>query len=138
MKRQWLHDAAKFAAGLVAADFFTHWWLITQEFSPGAVLGIQIDTTTLLTGMVIDIFVFFILVHYGWHIGKIPQMKERFYLTAAGAIFTVIALGHLTRILYRADVVILGWNVPIFLSWIGIGVATYLAYASFHFATRRN
>ena len=63
-------------------------------------------------------------------------MKERMYLSAAGIIFTVVAGGHLLRILYSGDVIIFGWVVPFFLSWIGVVVATYLAYSSFHLAAR--
>ncbi len=126
---------AKFGAGLIVADFITMWWFSVHTM-PKMFLGLALSDSTLTSAMVIDIFIFLILVHYGWNIGKIPQVKERMYLTAAGAIFTVVALGHLTRVLYQGDFSIFGWDVPIFVSWLGVIVATYLAYASFHFAAR--
>ena len=136
MKRQWLHDAAKVGTGLVVADILTHWWLIAQDIPPTEFLGLPVNASMLITGTVIDVFILIMLVHYGWHIGKIPQIKERTYLTAAGIIFIVVAGGHLIRVLYSGDVIVFGWEVPFLLSWIGIAAATYLAYASFHFAAR--
>ena len=136
MKRQWLHDFAKFGAGLVAADFIVLWWLSSLKTIPKVFLGLSISGSTLGTNMVIDFFIFVLLVHYGWNIGKIPQMKERFYLTVAGVIFTVIAVGQLMHVLYQGDISIFGWGVPVLLSWIGLVVAIYLAYASYHFAVR--
>ena len=136
MKRQWLHDLSKFAAGLVAADFVVFWWLSMQTRLPAMFLGLSIDRSMLVPAMVVDIFIILMLIHYGWNIGKIPHIKERMYLTLAGAIFTVVALGHLARVVYSGDLAIFGWDVPVFLSWIGVAVATYLAYTSFYFATR--
>jgi len=127
---------AKFGAGLIAADFITMWWLSMQHTLPKVFLGLSITSDMLVPAMVVDIFILLILVHYGWNIGRIPQIKERMYLTAAGAIFTVILLGHLAHVLYSGDISILGWDVPVFLSWLGVLVAGYLAYASFHFAMR--
>lgn len=137
MKRAWLHEAAKFCAGLVTADFFTHWWLLTSGAAPGSFLGVPMTRDMLSTGMVVDLFLLIILVHYAWHVGKLPRVKERMYFVAAGAIFTVVGVGHLLRVFTGAEVVIMGWNVPIFLSWMGILVTSYLAYASFHLASRR-
>lgn len=137
MKRQWLHDAAKVGTGLVIADIFTHWWLLTQNILPTQFLGLPIDASMLAAGTVLDVFLLIMLVHYGWHIGKIPQIKERTYLTAAGVLFIVVAGGHIVRVLFQGEVVIFGWYVPLVLSWLGIVAATYLAYASFHFAARR-
>ena len=76
------------------------------------------------------------LIHYGWHLGKIPRPRERTYLFIAGVIFTIVALAHLVRVFAGADLVIVGWNVPLWLSWIGTAAAAYLAYASFYFAMR--
>ncbi len=134
MKRQWLHDLSKFGAGLVAGDFTMLWWISTHGNMPKMFLGLT--DSVIGTAMMVDVFLFLALVHYGWNIGKIPQVKERMYLVIAGAVFTVVAAGHLLRLATNADVTILGWDVPLMLSWIGVAVATYLAYASFHFAAR--
>lgn len=126
---------AKFGAGLIAADFIAMWWFSVHAI-PKTFLGLALSDSTVTAAMVIDIFILLILVHYGWNIGRIPQVKERMYLVAAGAIFAVVALGHLARVLYQGDLSIFGWDVPVFVSWLGVIVATYLAYASFHFAAR--
>src|SRR5436853_312404 len=105
MRRQWLHDAAKFAAGLVTADFFAHAWLAQQPIMPQSFLGIPVDSSMIVPGMVLDFFLFIILVHYGWNIGKIPRVKERMYLMVAGTIFMVVAFLHLIRIFYNTDLV---------------------------------
>jgi hypothetical protein len=136
MKRQWLHDMAKIAAGLVAADFITLWWLSTLPALPHAFLGLGLSADMIIPAMVVDIFLIIMLVHYGWHVGTVPHMKERMYLTVAGAIFTVVTLAHLSRVLYAGDLSIFGWEVPIFLSWICVAVAAYLSYSSFYFAAR--
>ncbi len=136
MKRQWLHDLAKIGAGLVAADFVALWWLSTLPSLPRAFLGLGLSSEMIIPAMVVDIFVFIMLVHYGWHIGTIPHMKERMYLVLSGAIFTVVTLAHLSRVIFSGDLGIFGWEVPIFLSWIGVAVAAYLAYSSFYFAAR--
>lgn len=137
MKRAWLHEAAKFCAGLVTADFFTQWWLMGQSFESTQFMGITVTKDMLAPAMLIDVFLFLILVHYAWHVGKLPRVKERMYFVFAGAIFTVVCLAHLARVLTGAEFVIFGWYVPVFLSWIGILVSFYLAYASFHLAGRR-
>lgn len=136
MRRQWLHDFAKFGAGLVVADFITLWWLSTQHLLPKVFLGLTVTDSMIVPNMVIDIFLIMILIHYGWNIGHIPHIKERMYLTLAGAIFTVVTIGHVSRVLFSGDLSIFGWDVPIFLSWVGVAIAGYLAYTSFYFAAR--
>ncbi len=137
MKRAWLHEAAKFGAGLVAADFFMFWWLSSQNFLPASFLGITITPGMVGPGMFVDVFLLLILIHYGWHVGKMPRIKERMYFIAAGVIFATISLVHFTRIITGSDFSILGWDAPVFLSWVGVIVSSYLAYASFHLSGRR-
>lgn len=137
MKRVWLHEAAKFGAGLVAADFLMLWWLMGQEFSSASFLGITVTREMIGPAMFIDAFLFLMLVHYAWHVGKIPRVKERLYYLVAGCAFGVILLGHLAHVLTGSELVVLGWDVPVFVSWIGVVVTFYLAYASFHLAGRR-
>ncbi|HVU75460.1 MAG TPA: hypothetical protein VHD38_01310 [Candidatus Paceibacterota bacterium] len=138
MKRAWLHEAAKFCAGLVAADFLMGWWFALQS-TLGSISFMGVTVTKEMIGpwLIIDVFLFLILVHYAWHVGKLPRVKERMYFVFAGAIFTVVCLAHLARIITGSEFVIFGWYVPVFLSWIGVLVTLYLAYASFHLAGRR-
>lgn len=135
MSHKSLREVAKFAAGLVAADFLTLLWMSQQKhFFPVSFLGGTMSADMVLPAMVFDLALIIILVHYGWHIGTIPRMKERTYLLVAGIIFTVVAVVHLFRIFFGADFVILGWDAPLWLSWVGTAVTAYLAYASYRFA----
>src|SRR5271170_5497467 len=97
MKRQWLHDAAKFGAGLLAADFLMDAWLSQQYILPQTFLGLPISSSMIVPSLIIDFFLFLFLVHYGWNIGKIPRVRERTYLLITGIVFSVIALAHLVR-----------------------------------------
>lgn len=135
-KRQWFHDAAKFGAGLVVADFLTLIWLSQQYILPQSFMGLPISQSIIAPSMIVDFFLFLFLVHYGWNLGKIPKIREHTYLLITGIVFSVIALAHLVRVLYNTDIIIFGWNVPIFLSWGGIAIALYLAFSSFYFMVR--
>ena len=137
MTNRFLREAAKFCAGVIAADFLSLVWAWSNNLFPIQTWGVSWDASIVLPAAVFDIALFIILVHYGWHLGTIPRPKERTYLLLAGCIFTVVAVAHLLRVFSQGDLVLLGWAVPLWLSWIGTLVAAYLAYASFHFAMRR-
>jgi hypothetical protein len=128
-----LQELAKLAAGLAAADFFWFVWFSQSGLSSATFFGVTMTQAMVLPAMVFEVAMFLILVHYGWNIGRIPQMRERIYMLVIGVVFTIVAVAHLIRIFTGADFNILGWEVPLWLSWLGVIVATYLAYASFHF-----
>jgi len=136
MSKSSLHEIAKFAAGIVAAEFLWTLWFSQQGMMSAKFFGVTFVPEMVLPTLIFDMALFIILVHYAWHIGKIPQMRERTYILVAGCIFSVIAAAHLFRIFTGADLVIEGWSAPLWLSWFGIAVTTYLAYASFHFVAR--
>ena len=58
-------------------------------------------------------------------------MKQKTFTRTAGAIFTVIAVLHLLRVLLGWDAVIGGWQVPTCLSWLALAVSGFLAYTAF-------
>lgn len=134
MRNHPLQEVAKLAAGLMAADFLWLVWFAQSGLVSAQFFGMTMTQDIILPALIFDVAVFIILVHYGWMIGKIPLMRERTYVLIAGAIFVIIALAHLWRIFTGADLIIMNWDVPVWLSWIGVAVATYLAYASFHFS----
>lgn len=136
MKKQTLHELAKFFAGLVLGDFIAIWWLSANGGFPATFLGFQFTGTMIVPGLLFDAGLFIILVHYGWHVGKTPLMRERTYLLVAAGVFGIIALAHLIRAFTGSDLVLFGWYVPLWLSWIGTIAAAYLSYMSFHLATR--
>ncbi len=136
MRNHSLQEVAKFAAGVVAADFLWLLWFSQQHLQSIQFFGMSVTSDMLLPNLIFDIAMFLILVHYAWHIGKIPAMRERSYIFLAGCIFTLVAVMHLWRVLTGADLMIGNWDAPVWLSWFGLSVSTYLAYMSFHLAAR--
>jgi len=136
MNHRHLHDIAKFAAGLVAADLLSLIWFAQTGLFPIHLFGIKFTSAVVAPGIIFDIALLIVLIHYGWHLGKIPRMRERTYLLVAGALFTIVAAAHILRLFAGTSVRVAGWSVPLWLSWIGVAVTVYLAYSSFIFATR--
>jgi hypothetical protein len=58
-------------------------------------------------------------------------MSRRTYLLVSAAIFSLVALLHLARIVFGWSAVIGGWSVPMWLSWVALIVAGALAYFGF-------
>lgn len=136
MSHKALHDIAKFGAGLVTADLLFLLWIAMADILPMEFLGRTITESVVAPGIVFDVALLFILIHYGWNIGKIPALRERSYLILAGLIFTGVAIVHMARIFTGAAFVIHDWEAPIWLSWVGTVVTVYLAYMSYRFALR--
>ena len=136
MKHYRLHEVAKFLAGLVAGDFLCAWWLWAQGLLPMTFWGVTWTTDTMPVILTFDAALFIILVYYGWHIGRLPAIRERGYLFAVGAIFGAVALEHIARLLFNYHVTIADIVIPTWLSWMGTIVSLYLAYMSFHLAVR--
>lgn len=134
MKHKTLHEIAKFASGVIFADFLFAWWVGSTGWLPIKEAGVIWSQSNIAPTLIFDIAVFIILVHYGWHLGKTPTLRSRSYFLVVGIILGVVALAHLVRIFSGSDFVILGWAAPLWLSWVGVIVATYLAYMSFHLA----
>ena len=55
-------------------------------------------------------------------------MDQKTFSIVAGVIFTAVALFHLVRIYMDWPVMIGGWSVPMWVSWIGLVVAGGLAF----------
>ena len=55
-------------------------------------------------------------------------MSQKTFTMIASVIFGVVALVHVLRIFLGWSAVIGGWNVPMWLSWIGLVVAGGLSY----------
>ena len=54
-------------------------------------------------------------------------MDKQSYLRVAGAIFALVALAHLLRAVMDWPILIAGWMVPIWLSWLAFVVAGHSA-----------
>ncbi|MDE1874714.1 MAG: hypothetical protein KGI79_02200 [Patescibacteria group bacterium] len=134
-----LRELAKFASGLVVADFLVALWLRSAGLQPIDFLGVLWTGGALIAWMIVDVILFLILVHYAWHAEvHAPSIRQRSYFIIVGIITGVVAIAHLLRIIFGAGIDVSGWAVPLWLSWIGIIVAGFVSYASFAFASKKN
>lgn len=131
-----MRELAKFGSGLVAGDLASLLWFTYSGLLPITTLGVTFTSDMVWPAIVFDAALLGVLIHYGWHIGSIPAMRERSYLMIAGIIFAIVAVAHLARVFFHFDVVIMGWEAPHWISWIGTIVTTYLSYMSFRLALR--
>ena len=136
MNHHSLREVAKFAAGLVTADFLTVLWFSMSGRAAMSFMGIHVTADMIAPTLVFDAALVIILIHYGWHIGRAPLLRERTFLLVAGVFFGIVAIAHLVRIFTGADISLMGWDAPLWLSWIGTAVTSYLSYMSFHLALR--
>lgn len=63
-------------------------------------------------------------------------MKARVYNLVTASIFTVAAIGHLVRVCFGVPVIVGGWTVPLWLSWVGLVAAEGLCIWGFGTARR--
>ncbi len=63
-------------------------------------------------------------------------MSQKRFTLVAGLIFLVVALMHLLRVARGWHVVLAGWTVPVWVSWVALLVAGYLAYEGLSLAKR--
>jgi hypothetical protein len=58
------------------------------------------------------------------------------YLQISGAIFGIVALVHVLRLVFGWPAEVAGWNVPLWVSWAAIAVAGALCVWAFRLAAR--
>jgi len=58
-------------------------------------------------------------------------MTSKMFGLVAGIIFLIVALGHLLRLVLRLQVVLGSYPLPLWVSWVGLLVAGFLAYQGF-------
>ena len=58
-------------------------------------------------------------------------MNQKTFALTACVVFSLVAVLHALRLLLGWDAVIGGWHVPIWLSWLALALAGYLAYTAF-------
>lgn len=61
-------------------------------------------------------------------------MTQRTFSLVTAALFVLIALLHAVRLVRGWQVTVEGTVVPLWISWIGLAIATYLAYEGFRLA----
>lgn len=133
-----LKEAAKFAAGLITADFLVGLWVLSSNYGPLNFWGIAFTPSAVEAWMVFDAAVLILLVHYAWHVDVYtPSIKQKNLFILIGSITGVVGVAHLLRLIFGVSVDIGGWVAPFWLSWIGTMVALYVSYASFRFAQHK-
>lgn len=63
-------------------------------------------------------------------------MNQRTFSLAAGLIFLVVALMHFSRLALRWNVTLDGWTAPMWVSWVALPVAGYLAFEGLRLSRR--
>ena len=63
-------------------------------------------------------------------------MNESTFVRVAAVIFSLVALLHLARLVLGWDAVIGGWSVPMWFSWIALGLSGLLAYTGVRLSRR--
>jgi uncharacterized membrane protein len=64
------------------------------------------------------------------------EMTQRNFFLITSILFLLIALLHAVRLLQGWQVTIGGAVVPVWISWIGLAIAGYLAYQGFRLSRR--
>lgn len=132
MRKKTLREISKFASGLVAADFLCAIWLYNSGMLPLSFFGITVTSQGAILGMIFDVILFAILFHFGWRIQERPRTKnEHKFHIIAGIIFTIVALLHLSRIIFQWQLSVGTWEFPYWLNALGVVITAFLAYASF-------
>jgi hypothetical protein len=63
-------------------------------------------------------------------------MTHKTFSLVASVIFLLIALGHLSRLVFKVSALLGGWAVPSWVSWVAALVFAYLAYQGFRLAKK--
>jgi len=58
-------------------------------------------------------------------------MEQRTFNSIVGSVLSVVAVLHLLRAVYSWEAVIGGWMVPVWVSYVAVLVAGFLAYSAF-------
>ncbi len=63
-------------------------------------------------------------------------MSQRTFSLTAGVIFLLITLGHLSRLVFRWEVMLAGRPVPFSIHWIAMFIFGFLAYEGFRLSKK--
>lgn len=58
-------------------------------------------------------------------------MSQKTFSLVAGAIFSLITLGHLSRLVFQWPILLGGWPVPLWVNGVALLIFAYLAYEGF-------
>ena len=58
-------------------------------------------------------------------------MTQRAFNLAAGTVFLLVALLHALRLFFGWPAIIAGWSIPLWVSWAGVVLASFLSFTAF-------
>ncbi len=64
------------------------------------------------------------------------MMSQKMFSATAGVIFLLIALLHAFRIVFGVEWIVEGWTVTMWVSWVAVLIAAYLAYQGFRLSKK--
>jgi hypothetical protein len=64
------------------------------------------------------------------------MFSEKSFLSIVGVLFGLGAVVHLLRLVMGWPIVLGDWAVPVWVSWLGLLLAGFLAYEAFRLASR--
>ncbi len=133
--KYYLKELSKLFTGLIIGDLIALIWLYNSSLLPMNFLGTPFTKPMTVVAIIFDIILTLLLAHYAWKtdIHKHSIHQKTFFLIV-GVLLGIVAILHFLRLIFGIDINLGGWNMPIWLSWIGTIVTGYLSYISFHFA----
>ncbi len=63
-------------------------------------------------------------------------MDNKTYLLISGAIFGLVAVGHILRVMFNWSFAIGGWDAPISVSWVALFAAAAMCVWAIRLATK--
>jgi CHASE2 domain-containing sensor protein len=63
-------------------------------------------------------------------------MNQKTFSVVAGLIFLVVALAHALRLVFGWHVMLQGWTVPVWVSWIALFISGFLGYEGLRLSRR--
>lgn len=63
-------------------------------------------------------------------------MSQKTFSLAAAVVFSLIALGHILRVVFGLEWIVEGRTIPMWASWVALLLAGYLAYEGFRLGVK--
>lgn len=137
MNHRLMREIAKVLSGVFAAKIFLYFWLIANNLQTIIFVGTPFEGANLRAALVFNIALLALFVYYGWHLkSPVHSPSERTLLLCAGALFFVVGLWHVLRVLFGWSFMMGRVPMPGWFSWAGLVLMFYLAYVSYHYALK--
>lgn len=65
------------------------------------------------------------------------QMSSKTFSILASIVFLLVAVVHVLRLVFRWEVIVVGWQVPLWISAVAFVIAAFMAYEGFRISKHR-